>query len=142
MKYEIIFKNGQIKNVVSKDVNKVKNYITESFNKISSVKRLDEEQWGDAITVGDLKNYISSKRLNKICYWRYDNYEGEPYIVAGVPYINNGKVYVDQDIQISPDFVGFSADDRFASPRGFYGCWKDDLLTLQDILQLYKNSPV
>ncbi len=42
MKYEIIFKNGQIKNVVSKDVNKVKNYITESFNKISSVKRLDE----------------------------------------------------------------------------------------------------
>ena len=44
MKYEIIFKNGQIKNVVSKDVNKVKNYITESFNKISSVKRLDESK--------------------------------------------------------------------------------------------------
>ena len=44
MKYEITFKNGQIKNVVSKDVNKVKNYITESFNKISSVKRLDESK--------------------------------------------------------------------------------------------------
>ena len=43
MKYEIIFKNGQIKNVVSKDVNKIKNYITESFNSIKSVKVLNEE---------------------------------------------------------------------------------------------------
>ncbi len=140
MKYEIIFKSGKIKNVVSKDANKIKNYITESFDNIKSYKRLDERV-GDAITVGDLKNYISSREFNKICYWRYDIYEGEPYIEAGVPYINDGKVYVMQDIQISPDFKGFSADDRFASPRGFYGCWKDDLLTLQDILQLYENSP-
>ena len=50
MKYEIIFKNGKIKNVVSKDVNKIKNYITESFNNINSVKRLDEEKSEDDIS--------------------------------------------------------------------------------------------
>ncbi len=44
MKYEIIFKSGKIKNVISKDVNKIKNYITESFDSIKSVKRLDEKK--------------------------------------------------------------------------------------------------
>ena len=39
--YQIIFKSGKIKNVVSKDVNKVKNYITESFDKIQSVKKIE-----------------------------------------------------------------------------------------------------
>lgn len=41
--YKIIFKSGKIKNVVSKDVNKIKNYITESFKDIQFIKRLDEE---------------------------------------------------------------------------------------------------
>lgn len=41
--YQIIFKSGKIKNVVSKDVNKIKNYIAESFGNIKSVKRLDKE---------------------------------------------------------------------------------------------------
>ena len=50
IKYEIIFKSGEVKNIVSKDFNKVKNYITESLNKISSVKRLDE-------AVGKSKGY-------------------------------------------------------------------------------------
>lgn len=43
MKYEIIFKSGKIKNIVSKDASKIKNYITESFNNIKSVKVLNEE---------------------------------------------------------------------------------------------------
>lgn len=43
MKYEVVFKSGKIKNVVSKDVNKIKNYITESFDSIESVKKLNEE---------------------------------------------------------------------------------------------------
>ncbi len=43
MKYEIIFKSGEIKNIISKDANKIKNYITESFDNIKSVKVLNEE---------------------------------------------------------------------------------------------------
>lgn len=43
IKYEIIFKSGKVKNIVSKDINKVKNYITESFDDIESVKSLNED---------------------------------------------------------------------------------------------------
>lgn len=43
IKYEIIFKSGEVKNIVSKDINKLKNYITESFDDIESVKILDED---------------------------------------------------------------------------------------------------
>lgn len=43
IKYEIIFKSGEVKNIVSKDINKVKNYITESFDAIESIKSLNED---------------------------------------------------------------------------------------------------
>ena len=88
MKYDIIFKSGKIKNVVSKDVNKIKNYITESFNNINSVKRLDENEptkaSDDKIKQAQEKLDNALARLayykkEKLDYASMDEYEKEEF---------------------------------------------------------------